>query len=207
MIGAMPAPGTDVRRLQPDDRDRALTSVVAAFAADPVLRWVWPDDGRYAACAPGFFGLLIDLRLAGGEVWTAGGGDAVAMWDPPGGLYVTPADDPWPPMQESFTAVERSRWADFDAALAVPAGAPPYWYLGVLATAPDRQGQGLGTAVLAPILAAADRAGLAAWLETGSEANLRFYGRLGFLSQREVDLPGGGPRCWLLRREPEVSVA
>jgi hypothetical protein len=50
-------------------RDRALESVVAAFAVDPLLRWVWPQDERYDACAPAFFGLLLDLRLASGEVW------------------------------------------------------------------------------------------------------------------------------------------
>jgi len=86
----------DVRRLEPSERDLALASVVAAFATDPLVRWVWPDDGRYAACAPPFFGLLLDLRRAGGEAWAAGGGAAVAMWDPPGGLYTAPAADPWP---------------------------------------------------------------------------------------------------------------
>ena len=45
----------------------------------------------------------------------------------------------------------------------------PHWYLGVLATEPARQGTGLGRAVTAPMLAAADRAGLPAYLETASE--------------------------------------
>jgi hypothetical protein len=53
-----------------------------------------------------------------------------------------------------------------------------------------------------PVLAAADRAGQAAWLETMSARNLVFYDRLGFEVEREVDLPDGGPRCWLLRRDP-----
>jgi ribosomal protein S18 acetylase RimI-like enzyme len=199
----MPAgPAPQVRRLDPADRDRALETVVAAFADDALLRWVWPEQERYAGCAPSFFGLLLDLRLAGGEVWAADGGRAVAMWDPPGGLYSTPTHDPWPPLQAGFTAAERQRWATFDAAVAVPADAPPHWYLGVLATAPGHQGQGLGSAVTMPVLAAADRAGQAAWLETMSARNLVFYDRLGFEVEREVDLPDGGPRCWLLRRDP-----
>jgi ribosomal protein S18 acetylase RimI-like enzyme len=203
MIGVMPSGRPpQVRRLAADQRDRALATVVGAFASDALLRWVWPEDRRYADCAQAFFGLLLDLRLAGGEVWAADEGLAVAMWDPPGGLYVTPAEDPWPALHATFTRTERDRWSAFDAAMAVPADAPPYWYLGVLATATDHQGLGLGSAVTAPVLAAADRAGQPAWLETMGERNLRFYARLGFTVQREADLPGGGPRCWLLRRDP-----
>ncbi len=119
MICSVPEPDEsppDVRRLEPAERDRALTTVVAAFENDPLLRWVWPEDGRYASCAPGFFGLLLDLRRAGGEVWAASGGAAVAMWDPPGGLYRRPAEDPWPALQETFTDGERARWVDLRGA-------------------------------------------------------------------------------------------
>lgn len=202
MPGSPPVAHPDVRRLEPAERDRALASVVAAFAVDPLLRWIWPEDERYAECAPAFFGLLLDLRRQGGEVWAARGGAAVAMWDPPGGLYAASAEDPWPGLQGTFTDTERARWAAFDAAMAVPPGVPAYWYLGVLATHPDQQGQGIGSAVLAPVLGAADRTGTPAWLETMSERNVGFYARLGFAVACEVDLPDGGPRCWLLHREP-----
>ena len=195
-----------MRRLEPAHQARALASVVEAFAVDPALRWVWPEDTRYAGCATAFFGLLLDLRRQGGEVWAARGGAAVAMWDPPGGLYSAPAVDPWPALQDSFTRTERARWAMFDAALAVPPGVPAYWYLGVLATSPDQQGQGLGERVLEPVLDSADRTGTAAWLETMSERNVGFYARRGFEVAREVDLPDGGPRCWLMYREPRGEV-
>ena len=142
---------------------------------------MWPADERYAACAPAFFGLLLDLRLAAGEVWVADGGDSVAMWNPPGGLYLTtPGERPGPRCERGFSAVERDRWATYDDTLRVPGRSAPHWYLGVLATRRARQGTGLGRAVLAPILAAADRTHLATYLETASDANLRFYGQLGF---------------------------
>ncbi len=195
----------DVRRLEPAERDAALTSTVAAFATDPLLRWVWPEDDRYAACAPGFFGLLLDLRRAGGEVWAAQGGAAVAMWDPPGGLYTRPEPDPWPALQEAFTQQERDSWAVYDQRVGDRATAP-HWYLGVLATDPARRGRGLAAAVVAPVLAACDRTGVDAWLETAAAANVTYYRRFGFEVAREVDLPDGGPQCWLLRREP-LSVA
>ena len=37
----------------PADRERVLDSLVAAFAADPVLRYLFPDDGTYPRHAIG----------------------------------------------------------------------------------------------------------------------------------------------------------
>ena len=45
------------------------------------------------------------------------------------------------------------------------------------------------------------------WLETSAEPNVRFYRRLGFAVIDVVDLPRGGPRTWLMRREPGTAVA
>ena len=45
-------------------------------------------------------------------------------------------------------------------------------------------------------------AGLPAYLETASEANVGIYGRLGFEPVRDVTMPDGGPTCWLMRRDP-----
>ncbi|MCY7372180.1 MAG: hypothetical protein LH461_00530 [Spirochaetaceae bacterium] len=69
MPDSPPAAHPDVRRIEPAERGSALASVVAAFAVDPLPRWIWAEDERYAGCAPAFFGLLLDLRRLGGEVW------------------------------------------------------------------------------------------------------------------------------------------
>jgi len=189
----------------PGERDAALATVVAAFATDPLLRWVWPDDDRYAAVGPAFFGLLLDLRMESGEAWGADGTAAVAMWDPPGGLYVPAREGRWDEVQQDFSPREREQWREYDATMAVPADAGPHWYLGVLAADPARKRTGLGSAVVAPMLGAADRARLPAYLETASDVNLHFYARHGFTPVHEATLTGGGPTCWLLRREPREA--
>ena len=71
-----------------------------------------------------------------------------------------------------------------------------------LGVVPSRQGRGLGAATLAPGLARADRDGLPVHLETSAASNVRLYQRVGFTVADVVDLPGGGPRTWLMRREP-----
>jgi len=191
-----------VTRCPATARDRALATAVAAFAADPVFRWVWPARERYDELAVPFLGLLLDTRLAGGEVWTADEGAAVAMWEPPGGLYLPAPEGSWAALKDRMTPRETAAWAAFDDAMGVPEDAGPHWYLGVLATEPPRQGRGLARAVCAPVLAAADRAGMPTYLETATPGNLTIYRRLGFEVAREVDVPGGGPRSWLMRRDP-----
>ena len=187
------------------ERDRALATAVSAFGVDPVFRWVWPARERYDELAPPFLGLLLDSRMAGGEVWTADSGAAVAMWDPPGGPYLPAPEESWAELKSRMTQREVSAWAVFGDAMGVPSTAGPHWYLGVLATEPARQGTGLGRAVSAPMLAAADRAGIPAYLETATTGNLAIYRRLGFEVAREVDVPDGGPRAWLMRRDPRES--
>jgi GNAT superfamily N-acetyltransferase len=75
----------------------------------------------------------------------------------------------------------------------------------VLATHPARQGEGLATAVLTPVLGEADRLGIACALETSTETNRRFYERRGFTQATEIVLPGG-PDTWWLRKPPKGMV-
>jgi GNAT superfamily N-acetyltransferase len=188
-----------IRAALADDRSAVAATVAGAFAEDPAWAFIMgPEYGRLAAR---FAAALFDLRLASRSVWVSDDVAAVAMWDPP---------------DRAQDAAERARgvWAGYAAAAgeqamvrlgryndAVAAVAPPgrYWYLGVLATDPLRRGDGLASAVLAPILAEADRDGLVCCLETSTEYNRRFYGGRGFTEATEVRLPGGPPTWWLLR--------
>jgi hypothetical protein len=43
------------------------------------------------------------------------------------------------------------------------------------------------------------------WLETSAESNVRFYRRFGFAVVGVVDLRGGGPRTWLMLRQPRPA--
>lgn len=77
-----------------------------------------------------------------------------------------------------------------------------HWYVAVLGVLPERQGEGLGRALLDPALARADRDRLPTYLETSNERNLTFYGRFGFEVMQEVSIPGGGPPVWTMLRQP-----
>lgn len=82
--------------------------------------------------------------------------------------------------------------------------ATPHHYLALLATRPDCQGQGLGSALLGPVLARSDREGVPAYTESSNPRNIRLYERHGFGVVDELTLPDGPP-LWPMWREPRVE--
>jgi ribosomal protein S18 acetylase RimI-like enzyme len=75
-------------------------------------------------------------------------------------------------------------------------------YLAVLGVEPERQGEGLGSALLRPGLDLCDTERIPAYLESSKERNVAFYGRFGFRVTEELRLPRGGPPVWLMWRDP-----
>ncbi|MDP1821280.1 MAG: GNAT family N-acetyltransferase [Acidimicrobiales bacterium] len=80
---------------------------------------------------------------------------------------------------------------------------PEHYYLSVLGTAPDRQGEGVGSALMAPVVARCDEEGIGAYLESSKEANIPFYRRHGFEVVEELQLPSG-PGLWPMWRDPRA---
>lgn len=77
-----------------------------------------------------------------------------------------------------------------------------YWYLSILAVAKKHQGKGFGRQLLAPVLAEADKLGIPTFLETFTEVNLIFYGKLGYEVALEYVEPTLNKTCWVLIRQP-----
>ena len=74
--------------------------------------------------------------------------------------------------------------------------AEPHWYLLSLAVSPERQGAGVGRALLRHGLGRAKAQGLACFLETTKERNVKLYERYGFKVSHRAPLPNGGPVVW-----------
>lgn len=77
-----------------------------------------------------------------------------------------------------------------------------YWYLSILAVAKAYQGKGFGRQLLATVLAEADRLNTPTFLETFTDVNLIFYGKLGYEVALEYIEPVLNKTCWVLIRQP-----
>jgi GNAT superfamily N-acetyltransferase len=182
-----------------------------AFFDDPVFSWVFTDERERRERLPWVMGVGIRLGLHFGEVHTTREpmlGHAV--WLRPGSTHVSEERlhaagfvDPEQRMGE--TAL--TRFGTFMEQVAPQHDAlvqEPHWYLLILGVDPPRQGQGVGGRLIQPVLAQADADGLRCYLETAKERNLEFYRRHGFQVAREDVVQGGGPRFWMMVREPRA---
>jgi GNAT superfamily N-acetyltransferase len=79
----------------------------------------------------------------------------------------------------------------------------PHFYLLAIGVDPPYQGQGVGSQLMAPILARCDAEGIPAYLESSKERNVPLYERNGFQVVEEMHLPGGGPPLWRMWRDPK----
>lgn len=187
-----------VREALPTDLDPAADTLAAAFAHYPFTRHtVAADDheGRVRRFQRMF---LERIGLPHGRVWVCGDVDAAAVWTTPDTDLRVFAEVA--PLAREIAGDRAEASEAAERALAPHRPTEPVWFLATVGVHPDRQGRGLGRAVLEPGLRAADAAGVPCFLETSVEPNLHFYRRLGFEVVAELDLPDGGPRTWPMRR-------
>ena len=201
---------TQVVRLEPTQTREAAQVLGRACHDDPYWSWVLPEESKRARVLPWFMEVWAKYCLRYDEAYTtAGRVDGAALWMPPGkypaslvsmilaGFAIVPLRfglGAYRRLMSSTDFVERLHDRDIPS---------PHWYLPTLGVDPPRQGQGVGSALLQPILARADADGLPCYLETEKEINVPFYNRHGFEVVVEEDVPKGGPHFWTMKREPK----
>ena len=179
--------------------------LAAAFSDDAMFAFIEPDGKRRRRVLPWFFeaALRIGRQLGRADVDP---GRGAAIWLAPGArfglsamirsrLVLAPLHFGLPAMKR-FGALTSA----FEEAGARVHG-DRYWHLFILGVAPSSQGQGVGSRLIAPVLAEADAAGERCYLETLAERNLAFYARHGFAVGEEVAQPGL-PTFWTMVRAP-----
>ena len=176
----------------------ALSNLLAeAFFDDPVFRWCFSDSSRRREILPRWFELVVSANLGHGEIYTNDGVIAGAVWLPPN----TDDDEQ---LTTALGEVSGEFVGNLFEAFELMAEQHPYephHYLFLLATSPEWQGCGAGSAVLRPVLDMCDRDAMPAYLEASSERNKALYLRLGFEVVGEIKLPKG-PSMWPMWRSP-----
>jgi GNAT superfamily N-acetyltransferase len=195
---------TVIRKANPSDRATVIETLTVAFARDPIIRFQFQDDETYPARAAAFFGHYFDVRIRGGEIFVAGNGTGVSLWNPPGGnrLGKEFVESDWERnVVPALDAAELRRYESFKVVLDAMTPREPHWYLGLLATRPEKQRTGVGRGLLEPMLQRADDDHVAVFLETANPDNVEIYKRFGFDVSADEVVPGG-PRVWGMLRLP-----
>jgi len=182
-----------VRRATAADADRITTILALAFVNDPVWGPVIarPDGGTRHHAA--LWRPFVDGALRFPATWLTAGGEAAAIWIPPGATSMTPE-------QEGHLAELAARHLGpgagryLELTEVIHAAHPrqePHYFLTLLGTHPDHRGHGLGMRLLARSLEPIDAEHQPAYLESSNPANDRKYAGLGFEPFGEIACPDG----------------
>ncbi len=185
------------------------TTIALAFADDPIWQWLFGTEttltleqglplSRY----------FVSQMTAPNELHGFRHHEAVALWTAPGN-----EDAPSSVLNDelALAAFGPGTEIDIDKGPAITAvmhearPAEPHWYLGIIAVAPGRHGQGFGGRLLQTMHDRCDRLGLPAYLESSNPRNHSLYLRHGYLEQGEISAAGSPPLMCFLRQPRPIG--
>ncbi len=170
-----------IRVVSADQRAVALNTVVTAFAADPLVRWIFPQADVYLTNAAQVYDNFGGAAFVAGTAFEIDNFAGVALWVPPS------ADDHSDEDAGMFDlltkTVAEERMEEVGSVLGEMEAYHPTeacWYLPLIGVDPCHQGRGLGAQLMKYALARCDDVGLPAYLESSNPANISLYERHGF---------------------------
>jgi len=193
------------RPATPEDIGGMAAALAQAFRDDPVMRWLFGDRApRPMRYTQPWFASEGARHLRHGHVYTVDGTPGAAYWDPPGHWKTAPRDlvRNGPLMLRGVGTRMVGAMRGLARMEKAHARHPDHFYLAVLGTHPDRQGEGIGAALMAPVLQRCDADGTGAYLESSKESNVPYYRRHGFEVVEEIEFPSG-PTLWAMWRDPQ----
>lgn len=206
MIRDMTTSAPQVRPATAADRSRMAEVLALSFEQDPAFVHLLPPDvPRRRQRLERFFATELPRSLAEGGAWITADGAGAAVWYPPGRAEPSA----WQTVRQVpgiLLALGRQSWLGRRIVTALQDHHPsvPHWYLLYVGVDAGRRGQGIGSALLHPVLTHCDEQGLPAYLEATSERNRRLYLRHGFVDREPLTLPAGGPQVRPMWRDPDL---
>jgi GNAT superfamily N-acetyltransferase len=203
----VPKNSKTVLPLEAHKLDRAAEVLGQAFRNVRVLEYVVPDEARRVRLATSFVRQVVRYSLSYGEVYNTPALEGVACWLPPEnprptyvrmlrtGLLTESLKFGWAGLRK---LIDIENYLEKVHRRTVPG---PHWYLWWLGVDPSRQGEGIGGALMRPVLGRAGMEGLPCYLET-DERNVPFYRRHAFEVVSDGEVPKHGLRFWSMAGHP-----
>lgn len=181
--------------------DHTAQVLAAAFADDPVMGWIFPNDEARPKHLLAFMTMAAHRSVQVGHAYELTQGDGAALWCPPDVHFYDDA--------VGMEFYEIASAANGDRVDMVLAGLSqmaeyhpdePHFYLANVGVAPSSQGQGLGRLLVDRVTATCDAEGVVAYLESSNPRNVSLYERAGFEVTGEIHLPEGPIMRPMVRR-------
>lgn len=188
---------TRVRTATSADEAQIVHTIVAAFAADPMARWCWPNAHLYLTTMPAFTLAFGGNGFAHEGAHCTGDYSGAALWLPPGVHLNEEAMGQI--VEESVAAANRSDLYAVLEQMATYHPTEPHWYLPLIGVDPAYHGKGRGSALLTYALERCDRDRCAAYLESSNPRNIPLYERHGFRVLGEIQAGSSPPLVPMLR--------
>ena len=200
-----------VRSVTPQDVEPTVQSLVGAFATDPLLGYLFAESDTREAHIGEFFRILLLVRVTLGMPAFCIRTDRQVLGGVMGYDTSRPTWEPshsarWDRLMEAAPGLHH-RLAAYEALADRFMPGLPHYYLGVIGVHPEGQGRGLGGQLLTAFctMSEGDPSSTGVYLETASEASLRFYLRNGFKLRGEGALREQTP-LWCVFRPATGAV-
>ena len=181
------------------DKARVTDTIVLGFAADPILRWFFPEAKEFLSTFPTLMRLFGGRSFEHDSAYHLDSFSGAALWLPPNihldeeGLTTLFQEKFSGPMLEDiFSLFEQMDGFHPNE---------PFWYLTFIAVDPGQQRKGYGSVLLEHTLTPCDRDKKLAYLESTNPANLSLYQRYGFELVGNIQA-GTSPPLFPMIREP-----
>ena len=160
------------------DSAAVFDALTLAFAADPVMRWLYPHPGKFLKHFPELMRHFGANSFSNACAHYVNGFAGAALWLPPNVTFDADAIGAL-----MLRTVDEKQHADlFTIFNQMPEYHPhePHWYLAAIGIDPSRQNQGQGAALIQHALRTCDRNHESAYLESSNPRNISFYRKHGF---------------------------
>ena len=132
--------------------ENIINSVVLAFSADPIARWMYPSPQEYLTNFPNFiksFGGTFDCQIYYAELYSG-----AAFWFPP---QIEPDTDAIMEVIQKTISTELTAVLSLLEQMSHFHPSKPHWYLAILGVELIQQKKGYGSALMQQILNHCDR--------------------------------------------------
>jgi GNAT superfamily N-acetyltransferase len=186
---------------EPQDTKPVADLLAESLRHMSVAHWLVPDPVERRRVYHAYFELMVPWFIDHGLVHYTLDGSGAAMWVRLPGTF-DPVIEDYDTRLAAACGVATPRFVALDHAMHLHHPDTAHWYLAFVGVDPDRQRQGVGTALLEHQRHRLDGDAMPAYLEATALGSARLYARHGYTDRPMYRIGLAGPPLYPMWREP-----